>query len=144
MMTMTLTRAEEDLSRSTETDKALFSIRIAGSPDTLCTACGKQETGTGPVGYLDGEPICDLCLLKRTTDLGLILALVSVIRAYASMGAGTSEAHQEALAELGAFARIFHRIASKSWPARVLKGLPVGEQKSPHVARGRASEAHRP
>ncbi len=105
------------MSRSTKTDEPLYSIRVADSPGTLCAACGKQETG--PVGYLGEEPVCDLCLLERTTDLAMIIALVSVTRAYASIGADTSEAHQDAMA--CAFARIYHRIASKSWAARIFR-----------------------
>ncbi len=100
----------EGLSRSAP-DEPLYSIRVAESPGTTCAACGKQETGAGPVGYLDDEP----------TDLGLAMAMIAVARAYASIGVGTSEAHQGALEELGAFARIYHRIASKSWPARIFR-----------------------
>ncbi len=72
-----------ELSRSTKTDDPRYSIRITDSPGTLCAACGKQETGDGPVGYLDDSPVCDLCLLERTTDLGMALALIAVTRAYA-------------------------------------------------------------
>ncbi len=106
------------LSGTVKAEEPLYSIRGAESPGT-CAACGKQETGTGPVGYFDEEPVCDLCLLEHTTDLGMILALVSVVRAFGSLGTGTPEEHQEALEELGAFARIYHRIASKSWPVRL-------------------------
>ena len=109
----------EGLSRS-PTDEPLYSIRVADSPGTLCAACGKQETGAGPVGYLDDEPICDLCLLERSTDLGLMLATTAVVRAYAETG-GTHAQRQEALDELGVFARIYHRVASKSWPARIFR-----------------------
>ena len=107
-------------SRSTETDAPLYSIRVAENPGILCTACGNQETGAGPVGYLDDEPICDLCLLERNTDLGLLVAMTAVARAYAATD-GTPDERQEALAELGVFARIYHRIASQSWPARMFR-----------------------
>ncbi len=107
------------LSRSA-LDDPLYSIRIAEAPGTLCAVCGEQKTGLGPVGYMDDDPICDLCLLERSTDLGLLLAIVSVVRVYAT-SSGTPEAHRQALEELGAFSRIFHRIASKSWPARVIR-----------------------
>ncbi len=102
----------EGLSRAVP-DEPLYSIRVADSPGTLCAACGKQETGAGPVGYLDDEPICDLCLLERSTDLGLMLATIAVVRAYAGT-VGTAQDQQEALNELGVFARIYHRVASKS------------------------------
>ena len=110
----------EGLSRSPRIDEPLYSIRVAESPGTLCAACGKLETGAGPVGYLDDEPICDLCLLERSTDLGLMLATIAVVRAYAATG-GTPEQRQDALDELGVFARIYHRVASKSWPARIFR-----------------------
>ena len=106
------------LAREPETHEPLYSIRVADRPGTVCAACGMQETGAGPVGYLGDEPICDFCLLERSADLGLVLAVIAVVRAYAGAG-GTPEQHQQALAELGAFARIYHRAASKSWPVRM-------------------------
>ena len=110
--------------RTTDADEPLYSIRVAENPGTTCAACGKQETGAGPVGYLDDEPICDLCLLEGSADLGLILALISVVRAFAAAG-GTPEDQYYALRELGAFAKIYHLVASKSWPARIFR-LPSG------------------
>ena len=109
----------EPLSRTAKPDEPLYSIRVAENPGTLCAACGNQETGAGPVGYRDDEPVCDLCLLQASTDLGLMLATTAVVRAYAETG-GTAEEPQ-ALNELGVFARIYHRIASKSWPARIFR-----------------------
>ncbi len=102
-------------------DVVIDETRRQFSQRPRCAACGKQDTGAGPVGYRDDEPICDLCLLEGSTDLGMALALIAVTRAYGSMEPGTSEGHQEALEELGMFARIYHRIASKSWPARLFR-----------------------
>ena len=121
----------EGLSRSAP-DDPLYSIRVADSPGAMCAACGKQETGAGPVGYMDDEPICDLCLLERSTDLGLMMAMIAVARAYAEAGA-TAADEQEALRELGVFARIYHRVASKSWPARIFR-IPgfTGKDDSTH------------
>lgn len=107
------------LSRSTGEDPR-YSIRVTENPDTLCASCGKQETGAGPVGHLDDEPICDLCLLQANSDLGLLLALAAVVRAYAATE-GSQEEQREALAELSVFARIYHRVASQSWPARIFR-----------------------
>ncbi len=106
--------------RATDTDEPLYSIRVAENPGTLCAACGRQEIGAGPVGYLDDEPICELCLLERSTDLGMMVATITVVRAYAGT-VGTAQDQQEALNELGVFARIYHRVASKSWPARIFR-----------------------
>ncbi len=107
----------EGLSRSAP-DEPLYSIRVADSPGTVCAACRKQETGSGPVGYMDDEPNCDLCLLERSNDLGLLLAIAAVTRAYAGT-VGPAGEHQEALHELGVFARIYHRVSS--WPARIIR-----------------------
>ena len=99
-------------------DDPLYTIRVAENPGALCSACGSQETGAGPVGYRDDEPVCDLCLLQANSDLGLLLAVAAVVRAYA---ATTQDEQQEALAELSVFARIYHRVASQSWPPRIFR-----------------------
>ncbi len=96
-----------------------YSIRMAENAGEPCSSCD-AVTGSGPVGYHGDRAICDLCLLERSTDLGLMLATIAVVRAYAGTG-GTPEQQGEALNELGAFARIYHRIASKSWPARIFR-----------------------
>ncbi len=66
-----------------------------------------EEGQTGVYGQIGMK-------LAACADLGMILALIAVVRAFASIGAGTSQAHQDAMEELCAFARIFHLIASKS------------------------------
>ena len=109
----------EPASQAAKPDEPLYSIRVAENPGTLCAACGNQETGAGPVGYRDDEPVCDLCLLQASTDLGLMLATAAVVRAYAETGGSVEE--PQALTELGVFARIYHRIASKSWPIRIFR-----------------------
>ncbi len=106
--------------QSTVIDERRYSIRIVESSGALCAACGIEATGAGPVGHRDEEPICDLCLLECSPDLGLLLGLAAVNRAYAK-GGGNAAEQQEALEELGAFARIYHRVASKSWPARIFR-----------------------
>ncbi len=83
-------------------DEPLYSIRIADKPGTVCAACRKQETGAGPVGYMDDEPICDLCLLERSTDL----ATIAVVRAHAGI-VGTAEQKGEAVV----FIPIYRRVA---------------------------------
>ena len=113
----------EGLSRPLETDEPLYSIRVADNPGTLCAACGKQETGAGPVGYRDDDPICDLCLLEGSHELGMVIAVVAVVRAYASVKDAPLEERQEALQELGAFARVYETFAAKSWPARTFSRL---------------------
>ena len=114
----------EGLSRPLKADEPLYSIRVADNPGTVCAACRQQETGTGPVGYRDDSPICDLCLLEGNHELGMVLAVVAVTRAYASVKNATLDERQEALRELGAFARVYEAVAAKSWPARVFKIVP--------------------
>ena len=113
----------EPQSRTAKTEDPLYSIRVAESPGTLCAGCGKQETGAGPVGYLDEEPICDLCLLQGSHELGMVLAVISVVRAYANVRGYGAES-QSALEELGAFARVYERFAAKSGPARLIRLIP--------------------
>ncbi len=94
-----------------------FSIRHAEDPDAICALCDRP-TGTGPVGHSGDRPVCDLCLLEGSSVLGMVLALVAVVRAFGSVEVSSDEEHRQALAELGAFARIYERFAAKSGPAR--------------------------
>ena len=100
--------------------EAGYSIRFAEGGGALCAVCGRCETGAGPVGCLDDEPICDRCLLEGSHHLGLVLAVVLVARAYATT-VGTPKERRAALAELGAFARIYEGLAAKSWPRRTFQ-----------------------
>ena len=95
----------------------LYSIRLATDPGTPCHLCA-AETGSGPVGYRDEEPLCDLCLFEEAPELGMVLALVAVVRAYASIRPASADEHREALNELGFFARMYELFAAKSGPMR--------------------------
>ncbi len=86
-------------------DDPLYNIGVSEKPGTSYAFCSKQEASARPVGYMDDEPICDLCLLELATDLDPLLVAVSVVRVYAT-SSGTPEQHAEALEEFGAFARI--------------------------------------
>lgn len=94
-----------------------YSIRVADDPGSPCATC-KRPTGHGPVGYRGDVPVCDVCLLEASTPLGLTLALVAVARAFAIGSPSVRLDASIALAELGAFARIFERVASTWGPAR--------------------------
>lgn len=113
-------------SPGTGTVEGRYTIPFAESPGALCCVCDEQETGAGPVGYLDDSPVCDLCLLRGAHHLGMVLAVIAVVRAYA---AASDEPHElrDALFELGAFARVYERYAAKSWPARsfTIPGLAI-------------------
>lgn len=97
-----------------------YSIRLPEYPGRVpCARCGLCFRATGPTGHADEEPICDLCLLDCDQDLGLVLGLVSVMRTYASASFGLPENRWEALVEVGAFARVYERIAAARFgPAR--------------------------
>ena len=94
-----------------------YSIRLAEKPGTPCAAC-LEPTGTGPVGFLGEEPICDVCLLRDSPMLGMVLALVAVTRDYGAFEPSSSGQWQAAMAQLGAFARIFERFAARFGPRR--------------------------
>ena len=94
-----------------------YSIQVAKSPGTLCAECA-EPTGAGPIGCLDEEPICDMCLLEGCHELGMVLAVIAVARAFASIDPRQVREQREALEELGAFVRIYERFAAKSGPPR--------------------------
>ncbi len=101
-----------------------YSIRMADTAG-VCPRCG-ESTGTGPVGYHGDKAICDLCLLEGSNELGMVLALVAVTRACASVELTSDADRRAADAELGAFARIYESFATKSGPARrILPRLTV-------------------
>ena len=61
-------------------------------------------------------------LTKPSPSTGRTLAYAKFNRRVVSFGPmGTDAEQQEALHELGVFARIYHRVASKSWPARIFR-----------------------
>ncbi len=105
------------LARFVKTTPRGYSIRVATNPGTLCGQCA-EPTGAGPIGCLDDEPICDMCLLEGSHELGMVLAVIAVARAYASIDPGQVRERREALEELGAFVRIYERFAAKSGPPR--------------------------
>ena len=94
-----------------------YSIEINRSPGRLCANCRAHSSAEGPVGHRDGAPICDVCLLVGDQDLGLLLALGILVRAYAADVEQSSERSQtEGLRLLALFAMLFDRQAS--WPRR--------------------------
>ncbi len=94
-----------------------YSIRVAEKPGVPCAIC-ECPTGVGPVAYRDDEPICDLCALDVCVDLGLVLAMVAVSRAFGAVPAWEREASQEGLAQPGAFSRVFELAMGKRWERR--------------------------
>ena len=100
----------------------MYSIRIPDTPERVhCQLCQLEFLAAGPTGFLGEVSICDSCLLSGCQELGMLLALASVTRTFASFKGASREEYSEALAELAAFARIYERITSKFSPGRSFK-----------------------
>lgn len=104
---------------STELAETRYSIRVAQEPGKPCALC-LELTGSGPVGYYDDEPICDMCLLKGCVDLGVVLGLVAITRECGALLPQSAEQVKEASAELFVFAGFFERFAQRFGPRRRL------------------------
>jgi len=97
----------------------LYSIRIPASPGRVtCPRCRRRFLAAGPTGFADEETICDPCLLEADHQLGMVLALVAISRAFGASELETDQDYWEAISELGAFARIYERFAARHGPAR--------------------------
>jgi len=103
-------------------ERAEYSIRLPEpATATRCDRCQSRFSAAGPTGYAEERPICDLCLLESSSELGMVLALVAVVRAFGAVEPTDHEDYLDALNELGAFARIYERVAAKSSPARTFR-----------------------
>lgn len=103
-------------------ENVLYSIRVPRpAGPAICARCRVRFPAAGPTGYAEDSPICDMCLLEGSQELGMVLALVAVVRAFGVVRASSHEDYQEALGELGAFARIYERFAAKSGPPRIFR-----------------------
>lgn len=99
--------------------EADYAIRMPRFPRHIhCPHCRRSFRAAGPTGYDEGGPICDICLLDRAEDLGMLLALASAIRAFASYRSKDGEKYLQALGELGIVARLYERLAIRSGPPR--------------------------
>lgn len=103
-------------------EKAGYSIRLPEpAGPARCARCKSRFSAAGPTGYAEDHPICDMCLLEGSSELGMVLALVAVVRAFGAVKPSDHEEYREALKELGAFARIYERVAAKSSQARIFR-----------------------
>ena len=101
--------------------EVLYTIRLPEtSGEAECARCGTRFRAAGPTGHANDEPICDICLLECEEELGMVLALVAVVRGFSTARCETAEEHWEALEEVGAFARIYERVAARSGPPRMI------------------------
>ncbi len=106
------------LTQTTSAGEPTYSIRAAAAGATACAACGHEVAGGAPLGLRGEEPLCDPCLLEASPQLGLMLALAAVARAFAVACRKARGQPPEALEELGYFACVYERIAAKAGPMR--------------------------
>ena len=112
--------SSNDSKTPTEGDpKPIYSVRAGGGPAVSCVACGRRFDGRSPSGYRDDAPICDSCLLQADAELGMVLAVISINRAYATLSAQGSGEWLDPLLELGAFARVYEIFAKRTGPPRI-------------------------
>ena len=99
-------------------DTVRYSVQINQSPGTSCAVCKENPSAEGPVGHLNDAPICDVCLLVGAKELGMLVALAVLVRAFAddADNSSTPSDHEESLSLLVLFARFYDRQAS--WPRR--------------------------
>lgn len=107
-------------------EAAPYSIRIpVPAGETRCARCRCRFLAAGPTGFVEEQPICDLCLLDGSQPLGMLLALAAVVRTFGAVEPAGEEEGREASEELAAFARIYERVAAKSGPPRAFE-FPEG------------------
>ena len=94
-----------------------FSIRLAEKAGAVCSICD-EPTGSGPIGCCEGEPICDRCLIEGCHELGMVIALISIVRGIACLEPVNEDQEQAALGELREFAKIYEQIARRLGPPR--------------------------
>ena len=94
-----------------------FSIRLAERGGAECDICG-EPTGTGPIGCCEDEPICDRCLIEGCHELGMVLALVAVVRSTARLEPPTEEQARQVLEQLGGFIKVYEQVAARFGPPR--------------------------
>lgn len=95
------------------------SIRIPLQPGpVLCPTCETSFRAGGPTGYAGDRPICDLCLIERCEDLGMLMTMGLAVRAFANFVPRSRDEHRRALDELGIVARVYERFAERSGPPR--------------------------
>ncbi len=107
-------------------EAAPYSIRIpVPAGETRCGRCLSRFLAAGPTGFVEEQPICDLCLLDGSQPLGMLLALAAVVRTFGAVEPAREEDYREAAEELAVFARIYERVAAKSGPPRAFE-FPEG------------------
>lgn len=87
-----------------------------GSRRVRCCRCDAGFDAAGPTAFADDRPLCDACVFEFDAQLAMVLAAVSVLRAFGS-GQPTEGEAQVAL-DLLAFSRLYETFAAKHGPRR--------------------------
>ncbi len=99
-----------------------YTIRLASPARKVhCPHCGRHFLAAGPTGFRDEEPVCDLCLLEKVEELGMVLAMIAVVRVFAVSRYESRPEYVAALYELGGFARVYEQVAARSGPPRIFQ-----------------------
>lgn len=105
------------LATSSATDEAKVVIRAAdGSRTVSCDACRTVFLAAGPTAYADDRPLCDACVFEHDAQLAMVLAAVSVLRAFGASEPSTAD--MQSAVDLLGFARIYETFAAKHGPRR--------------------------
>ena len=88
-----------------------------------CDRCGTRFDAGGPTAYAGHQPLCDVCVFEYDAQLAMVLAAVSVLRAFGS--GEPNEAEAQAALDLLRFARLYETFAERYGPRREPQ-LPVG------------------
>ncbi|MDA8016480.1 MAG: hypothetical protein MPN21_03440 [Thermoanaerobaculia bacterium] len=76
-----------------------------------CDSCGTAFASGGPMAFASDRPLCDRCVFDRDAQLAMVLAAVSVLRAFGS--AKTSDLDAQAALDLLRFARLYETFAGR-------------------------------
>jgi hypothetical protein len=92
-------------------------IRAAQASEPVrCDSCRSLFLSAGPTAYADDAPLCDRCVFEHDAQLAMVLAAVSVLRAFGSEA--PSPADQQAALDLLGFARLYETFAAQHGPRR--------------------------
>lgn len=92
-------------------------IRAPQQASTVrCDSCKSRFVAGGPTAYASDEPLCDVCVFEHDAQLAMVLAAVSVLRAFGS--GEPTEADAQAALDLLGFARLYETFADRYGPRR--------------------------
>lgn len=92
-------------------------IRVAEMTEPVrCDSCRTQFLAAGPTAFANDAPLCDRCVFEHDAQLAMVLAAVSVLRAFGVVD--PSELDQQAALDLLGFARLYETFAVQHGPRR--------------------------